>query len=191
MIKLEIWASGSGSNAERLIEFFRNHQFIKINAIATDNPNAGVIERAKKLNVPCYVQTKEMRLSNEYVVRLKSEVDGIILAGYLRLVNTRIIKAFDGKIINLHPSLLPLYGGKGMYGINVHQAVLTNKETVSGITIHQVNEQFDEGEIIAQFSTPIREIENISELQKKIQQLEHQYFPKVVELYFTKLKSYL
>jgi phosphoribosylglycinamide formyltransferase-1 len=185
MIKLEIWASGNGSNAERIVKYFKNHQQIKITSIATDNPNAGVIDRAKKLQVPCYIQTKEKRLSEDYVQELNQKIDGIILAGYLRLVNKKFTTSFYNRIINIHPSLLPLYGGKGMYGSNVHQAVLNNKETISGITIHKVNEHFDEGEIIAQFASSIKGITDISVLQKEIQKLEHKYFPRVIETYFT------
>lgn len=186
MIKLEVWASGNGSNAERLISYFKGHSFIEIIAIATDNPNAGVIQRAEKLNIPCYIQTKEMRLSEDYALELRKKVDGIILAGYLKLVKPSIIQAFENRIVNIHPSLLPKYGGKGMFGSNVHQAVLLHRDIETGITIHLVNEHFDEGEILAQFSLKIDEKETLDTLQYKIHLLEFEHFPLVVETHFSK-----
>jgi len=186
MIKLEIWASGNGSNAERLINHFSEHEAIEIVSIATDNPNAGVIQRAERLNIPYYIQTKEMRLSTDYAVDLRKKVDGIILAGYLKLVKPSIIQAFENRIINIHPSLLPKYGGKGMFGTNVHKAVLQNAEKETGLTIHLVNEHFDEGEILAQFSMKINKEETLESLQHKIHLLEFEHFPQVVEEYFSK-----
>ncbi|MDY0217454.1 MAG: phosphoribosylglycinamide formyltransferase [Bacteroidales bacterium] len=177
-----IFASGSGSNAQRIFEYFQTSDTINVASIYCNNPNAFVIERAKKMNIPCRVFSKaelqngivlsELRLLNPSI---------IVLAGFLCLVPKEIIYAFPHKIINIHPALLPKYGGKGMYGAKVHQSVIENQENESGITIHFVNEQYDEGDVIFQVQCEISENDTPLTLADKIHQLEYTHFPKVIE----------
>ena len=184
-IKLAIFASGSGSNAIKIIEYFKNHSQIKIELIATNNAKAGILEKVKNIDIPFYVFNKEMLQSNEVLEKLIAyQIDGIILAGFLALIPLNLIKAYPNKIINIHPALLPKYGGKGMYGSNVHRAVFANKETSSGLTIHLVNEEFDKGKVLFQASTNIVNCNNPDQVQKKVLDLEHRYFARVIESYF-------
>lgn len=182
MKRIVIFASGSGSNAENIIRFFSDSTEIKVISVLTNNPNAKVIERAKKLNISFKIFNKfDLNESDEFLNFLVKEADYIILAGFLWLFPKRIIDKFPQKIINIHPALLPKYGGKGMFGMKVHQAVIDNQEKETGITIHYVNENYDEGAIIFQKKVAIELNETPEIIAGKIHQLEYEYFPKVIE----------
>ena len=182
MKKIAVFASGSGSNAENLIRFFSNSPIIRVVAVYSNNPNAYVLDRIKPLGVPGHVIGKTDMLNGSLLQSLNTKgIDMIVLAGFLKLVPAAFIQGFHGPIINLHPSLLPAYGGKGMHGQHVHEAVIAANEPISGITIHHVNDQYDEGAIIKQFTTKLEPGETASTLAQKIHELEMQYFPKVVE----------
>ncbi len=182
MKKLAIFASGSGSNAERLVEYFRDSADISISLILCNNPQAGVIQRAERLQIPLVLFDKAQFKSGEVVRILQEEkIDWVILAGFLWLIPSHLIEAFPDKIVNIHPSLLPKYGGKGMYGHFVHEAVVANQEKESGITIHLVNEHYDEGAIVFQAAYPVVPSDTPDDVAKKGQVLEHLHFPIVVE----------
>ncbi len=183
MKKIAIFASGSGSNAEKIALYFANNKDIKISLILTNNKDAFVLERAKKLNVPSFVFNRKDLVGSDRVLHLLKEhdIDFVVLAGFLWLVPLNIIQEYKGKIINIHPALLPKYGGKGMYGMNVHEAVIKNKETISGITIHYVNEEYDKGDIIIQARCKVEDSDTPETLAEKIHELEHEYFPKTIE----------
>ena len=181
--RLAIFASGTGSNAVNLINYFKEHEAVDVCFVLTNNPDAPIIKSATNLDVPVKTCTNEELADGGFISGLcKSEkVDWIILAGYLRLIPTKLINQYPDRIINLHPSLLPKYGGKGMYGSKVHSKVLENKESKTGITIHFVDEQFDTGKIIAQFSFEILKEDTLSNIQSKISELEQRNLPTVVE----------
>lgn len=180
--KVAIFASGTGSNAVNLIKYFSNVDSIEIAFVLSNNSNAPIIGSANELGVKTITLTNAQAADAEVLIAncKEHDVDWIVLAGYLRLIPVPFIQAFENKIINLHPSLLPKYGGKGMYGRNVHLAVLENNETETGITIHYVNEKFDEGKIIAQFHCAIDPNDTIQDVEGKIRRLEHGYLPFVV-----------
>lgn len=187
MKRLAIFASGSGTNAENIINYFRNSDVISVEILCTNNKNAQVIERAKKLNVPVkYFSRVDLYESNELTNFLTEKVDYIVLAGFLWLIPKQLIDRFPHKIINIHPALLPKFGGKGMYGMKVHQAVIDNQEKETGITIHFVDEKYDEGAIIFQQSIPVEKGDTPETIAHKIHQLEYQYFPKVIETVIVK-----
>jgi len=184
MINAAIFASGEGTNAENLFNYFANDPRIKIKLVVTNKDNAGVIARAEnhKKNVQIISKAALENYTEKFIEFLKVEkIDLIILAGFLVKIPEAFIKAFPNKIINIHPSLLPSYGGKGMYGMNVHKAVIENKETESGITIHFVNEEYDKGEVILQVKCIVESTDTPELLAKKIQALEYEYLPKAIE----------
>lgn len=189
--RIAIFASGSGSNAQKIMEHFKKHDEAEVAIVLTNNPDAYVLQRADNFEIPSHVFDRyEFYKTNSVVNLLKSlEIDIIVLAGFLWLVPDNLLKAFPNKIINIHPALLPKYGGKGMYGDNVHKAVLAAGEEESGITIHFVNEHFDEGEIIHQARFKIEKGDDLEMIKFKGQQLEHTHFPKVVENLLKKMKS--
>lgn len=182
MKKIIIFASGSGSNAERIATFFKDDKNIQVSLILSNNPKAGVLERAKRLQIPSIVFDRQAFYHSEIVLDIiqSQNPDLIILAGFLWKFPENIIKNFPNKIINIHPSLLPKYGGKGMYGGFVHQSVIENREPESGITIHYVNENYDEGTIIFQTKTEVSVNDTPETLAEKIHQLEYEHFPKVI-----------
>lgn len=182
MRKIIIFASGSGSNAERIATYFKENDEVEVSLILSNNPKAGVLERAKRLQIPSIVFDRQAFYHSEVVLDIvkSQKPDLIILAGFLWKFPENIIEKFPNKIVNIHPSLLPKYGGKGMYGSFVHQAVIENKETESGITIHYVNENYDEGAIIFQAKTTISENDSADSLAEKIHQLEYKHFPEVI-----------
>lgn len=183
-VNLSIWASGSGTNAENIILKFKNHPFIKIKMIITNNPNAGVIQRAEKLKKTVHIIPKNILYEKtDRILELLNEenIHLIILAGFLLKLPEKIIEHYPHKIINIHPALLPKYGGKGFYGERVHQAVIKNKEKESGITIHYVNEEYDAGEIIMQVKCPVFENDTPHSLAERIHQLEYEYYPIAIE----------
>ena len=182
MKKILLFASGTGSNVENIIYHFKNHQDIIVVGVLTNNPNAQVIDKAKNHNVPTLIFNRE-QLTDGFVFDKIAELkpDLIVLAGFLWKMPEEIVKAYPNKIINIHPALLPKYGGKGMYGIKVHQMVLDNKEKETGITIHYVNEHYDEGEFIFQQKVAIEDCKTPEEVADKIHELEHKYFPIIIE----------
>ena len=185
MSKIAIFASGSGTNAENLVKNFANSE-IQVVRIYCNNPKAGVIDRAKRLAVPCTVFSKE-DWDSVVCDQLRAEsVEYIILAGFLLLLPSTIIKEYSNKIINIHPSLLPKYGGKGMYGSRVHEAVIAANEKESGITIHLVNEEYDKGEPLFQAKCPVLPTDTPDMLAARVHELEYKYFPQVVEQYICK-----
>jgi phosphoribosylglycinamide formyltransferase-1 len=180
MSKIVILASGAGSNANKIIEHFSNKN-VQICLIATNNKNAGVIDIANNNKIPTYL-IKRDNFESEFLDNLKNiNPDLIILAGFLWKIPQIIINSFKNKIINIHPSLLPKFGGKGMYGHFVHEAVFNSKEKESGITIHYVNENYDEGQIIKQFKVDIIETDTPSDIESKVRSLEIEYFAKTIE----------
>ncbi|MBC7524193.1 MAG: phosphoribosylglycinamide formyltransferase [Flavobacterium sp.] len=186
MKKIVIFASGSGSNTEKIITHFENNNTISIIKIVTNKPNAKVLNVASKHSIATQIINKE-ELDKENLLKqlINIDPDLIVLAGFLLKFPESIISHFPNKIINIHPSLLPKYGGKGMYGLHVHQTVLDNKEVESGITIHYVNNNYDEGKFIFQKSVNIEHCKTPEEIADKIHTLEHQYFPEIIERLLT------
>lgn len=182
--RIAILASGSGSNAVKMIEYFKSSKTIKAALLLTNNATAGVLEKTSH-------QIEQFIINNEQAndgillteIMKSYEIDYIILAGYLRKIPELLIESYPHHIINIHPALLPKYGGKGMYGMNVHTAVKENKELESGITIHLVNQNYDEGKILAQFTTPILPEDSPEKIQQKVLKLEHENYSKTVESY--------
>ena len=175
-------ASGSGSNVENIIEYFRKKNFPIRFHIITNKPDAFVLERAKRLAVDAEIVTKKQNDDGLLQKKIQEmNPDLIVLAGYLLLFPASIIKEFPNKIVNIHPALLPKFGGKGMYGSFVHEAVVANKETETGITIHYVSEHYDEGATIFQAKTFVDEKDSPDDVASKVHQLEYEYFPQVIE----------
>ncbi len=186
MIKIAIFASGSGSNAENIFNYFNEHNTsIRVELILSNSVKAGVHKRAERLGIKSITFDRDQFYHGDFVLdTLKGhQIDAVILAGFLWLVPKRLIGAFPDKIINIHPALLPKYGGKGMYGDHVHKAVIENKEQESGITIHLVNEKYDDGQVLFQASCPVNNNDTYESLAQKIHQLEYEHFPKVIEQY--------
>jgi len=182
MKKIVIFASGSGTNAENIIKYFNNTNKGTVVSVFTNNPNAKVIERAKNLQVPTEIFSKEELFEGKVLHKLNLMApDLIVLAGFLLKLPESIIESYSNKIINIHPALLPKYGGKGMYGMNVHKAVVNNKEVTTGITIHFVNENYDEGNIVFQKSVSLTGTETPEDVAEKIHELEQRYFPSIIE----------
>ena len=181
--KIVIFASGSGSNTENIIRYFENSENIKVVAVFSNKRNARVLRRAYDLDVQALHFDRDSFYHSNDVLHVLKDIDPdlIILAGFLWMVPKNIIENFPNRIINVHPALLPNYGGKGMYGMRVHEAIITNKEKESGITIHFVNEHYDEGEHIFQAKTIIEEHDSPESLASKIHELEHHHFPLVIE----------
>ena len=177
-----IFASGAGSNAQKIIDHFRNRQKIRVALIVCNNPKAGVLTIAAKESIPLLLLEKNNFMQTGCVSELESEgIDLIVLAGFLWKIPEILIRAFTNRIINLHPALLPAYGGKGMYGAAVHNAVINAHEKESGITIHYVDEHYDHGKIIFQARCPVQKNETPETLASKIHQLEHTYYPETIE----------
>lgn len=187
MKKIAIFASGSGSNTQKIIEYFCNSQSIEVAVILSNNPDAFVLHRADNFEIPTIVFTKEEFYNTQNITNklLKLNVDLIVLAGFLLLVPPSLLNIFSKKIINIHPALLPKFGGKGMYGMNVHKAVIQAKEKVTGITIHYLNEEYDKGEIIFQAKCRINETDSPESIAFKVSQLEHKFYPKIIEKVLT------
>lgn len=181
--ELAIFASGGGSNAQRIIEYFKNSSSVHIAVIVCNKPDAGVIQIAAKEKIPVLLIEKERFFRGDaYIPELKKyRVSFVILAGFLWKIPSSIIQAWSGKIINIHPALLPGYGGKGMFGNFVHEAVLAAREKESGITIHYVDDQYDHGATIFQARCPVYESDTASSLAQRIHQLEHEHYPRVIE----------
>ena len=182
MKKIAIFASGNGTNAENIIKYFNQNLTIEVSLIATNNQFSKVLERAKKNHIPTIVFSKEELNGGQILTRLKSEqINLIVLAGFLLKIPRKITKQYFNRIINIHPSLLPLYGGKGMYGLYVHQKVFDAKEKETGITIHYVNAKYDDGKIIFQAKCDIKANMGVKEIAKKVHKLEMKFFPRIIE----------
>jgi len=189
--RIAIFASGSGSNAQKIMEHFKKHTDAEVAIVLTNNPEAYVLQRADNFEIPTHIFDKhEFYQTNEILNLLKNlNIDVIVLAGFLWLIPDTILANYPKRIINIHPALLPKYGGKGMYGDRVHKEVLANGDEESGISIHYVNEDFDTGEIIYQARFKIEKNDDLELVKFKGQQLEHQYFPKIIEQVLKKIKS--
>ena len=183
MTRIAIFASGAGSNAQKIIDHFSDSDRINVSLVVCNKPGAGVLQIAAKEEIPSLVIEKEKFFrGNAYTDELQEAgIDFIILAGFLWKIPAALIRAYPGKIINIHPALLPAYGGKGMYGHHVHQAVIDHQEKESGITIHYVDEQYDHGDIIFQAKCPVLASDTADSLAGRIHQLEHQHYPAVIE----------
>ena len=181
--RVAIFASGSGSNAMNLIQHFKGHSSIEVAFVLTNNSNAGIIEKAEGVGVKTIVMSNAEVAQGDVLNNLCNEenITWIVLAGYLRLVPADFIDSYENRIINLHPALLPKFGGKGMFGQHVHHAVVESGETESGITIHFVNSEFDKGRIIAQFRCSVNTEDTALDVDRKIRILEQSYLPAVVE----------
>ena len=182
MKKLVVFASGSGTNAENIIKYGRRTGKYEVAYVAVNKPDAYVIKRAEKLNVPVFLFDRKDLYENCKVLDFlkHEEPDLIVLAGFLWLVPSDIVSAFEKKIINIHPALLPKYGGKGMYGNRVHEAVKKNGEKETGITIHYVDEKFDNGDIIFQKSVKINPGDTPDDIASKVHDLEYIFYPKII-----------
>ena len=189
--RIAIFASGSGSNAQKLMEYFKRSPDVEVALVLTNNSDAYVLQRADNFEIPSHIFDKQEFTQTDNIVNLlkNMEIDLVVLAGFLWLIPSNLLQAFPNQIINIHPSLLPKYGGKGMYGDKVHLEIMLNKEYESGITIHFVNEHFDEGEIIHQSHFKIDKNDDLEMIKFKGQQLEHLHYPKVVESLLKKMKS--
>jgi phosphoribosylglycinamide formyltransferase-1 len=189
--RIAIFASGSGSNAQKIMEHFKRSDNAEVVIILTNNPEAYVLQRADNFEIPSHIFDRHEFYDTDDIIKLLKnlQIDLIVLAGFLWLIPPSLLKAFPNKIINIHPSLLPKYGGKGMYGDKVHKAILAAKEEESGITIHFVNEHFDEGEVIHQSRFRIEPEDDLEMVKFKGQQLEHTHFAKVIENLLKKMKS--
>jgi len=181
--KIAIFASGNGSNAENIIKYFTGNERVKIALILSNNPRAYVVERAQNHHIPYVVFTsKELKETPVVIDKLEEfDIDYIVLAGFLLLIPTTIIRAFPGRIINIHPALLPKYGGKGMYGSFVHEAVRQSGDTETGISIHFVNEKYDEGAVLFQARCVVAPEDTAETIAQKVHQLEYRYFPEIIE----------
>jgi phosphoribosylglycinamide formyltransferase-1 len=182
MKKIVIFASGSGTNAENIIKYFEYKDIATVVAVFTNNPKAKVIERAGNFKIPAEIFSKEEFNQGKILQKIFDYApDLIVLAGFLLKMPENIIESYPDRIINIHPALLPKYGGKGMYGMNVHKAVVENREKETGITIHFVNENYDEGNIIFQKKVTLLVSDTPEVVAEKIHELEQQYFPAVID----------
>lgn len=177
-----LFASGGGSNARAIIEHFKASKVAQVALIVCNKPQAGVLDIAKEENIPTCILTKEMLHSEAFIATLKSyQASYLVLAGFLWHIPASLVAAFTNQIINIHPSLLPRYGGKGMHGMHVHEAVIAAKETVSGITIHKVDEVYDNGQYLLQAYCSVLPEDDATSLARKVLRLEHFYFPRLLE----------
>ena len=190
-VRLAILASGSGTNAENIARFFKNHGNVEVRLILSNKADAGVLDRADRLGIPSRVFTREQFQNPDFMLPMlrKAEADLLILAGFLWLIPSFLVESYPDRIINIHPALLPAYGGKGMYGDHVHRAVIGAKEKKSGITVHYVNEKYDEGAIIEQFECSIEPDDSPDSLAEKIHALEYKHFPEVIETVAKQLQN--
>jgi len=189
--RIAIFASGSGSNAQKLMEHFKRHQEAEVALVLTNNPDAYVLQRADSFEIPSHIFDRHEFYHTDSIIDLLKnlDIDLIVLAGFLWLIPKNLLQEYPGRIINIHPALLPKYGGKGMYGDHVHRTVMEAGDPEGGITIHYVNENYDEGEYIYQARYRIDKGDNLEMIKFKGQQLEHLHYPRVVESILKKLKK--
>lgn len=183
MKKIAVFASGSGSNAEKIIQYFYENSVAKVDLILSNRKDAYVLERAKKYGIPAYTFNREEFYHSDEILQLlkRHEIDLIVLAGFLWLVPDNLLQNYPQRIINIHPALLPKYGGKGMYGMKVHEAVVSNCDICTGITIHYINERYDEGDIIFQAQCEVLPSDTAETVAGKVHALEYEYFPRIIE----------
>ncbi|MCX6241729.1 MAG: phosphoribosylglycinamide formyltransferase [Bacteroidetes bacterium] len=183
MTNIAILASGNGTNAQRISEYFSNHPAIRVRLILSNRTDAYVLTRAQKLGIPCHVFDRFTFYNTSEIPEIltNNEISFLVLAGFLWLIPGNLLKAYPGRIVNIHPALLPEYGGKGMYGERVHEAVIKAGERESGISIHYVNERYDEGDIIFQARCPVFSGDTVETLAGRIHELEYEYYPEVIE----------
>ncbi len=183
MVNISVFASGSGTNFQSIVNYFSGHEHIRINLLLSNRSGAAVLERAKKANIDRIVFTRDDLFSTGKVLDILKSYNThfIVLAGFLWKIPDNIIKAYPDKIVNIHPALLPKYGGKGMYGMRVHEAVISSGEKYSGITIHIVNEEYDRGSIVSQHTCDVDPDDTPQSLAERIHKLEHYWYPRVIE----------
>ena len=189
--RIAIFASGSGSNAQKLMEHFKRNTEVEVALVLTNNADAYVLQRADSFEIPSHIFDKHEFYKTENVIDLLKnlDIDLIVLAGFLWLIPQNLLQEYPGRIINIHPAILPKFGGKGMYGDHVHKAVMAAGELEGGITIHYVNENYDEGEYIYQAKYRIDKGDNLEMVKFKGQQLEHLHYPRIVESIIKKIKK--
>lgn len=182
MKRIALFASGSGSNAEKIAVYFADNAEVDVSLVVSNNPKAGVIERSRRLHIPVVLFDRTTFYSTDKITQLllNQKIDLIVLAGFMWLMPTDLVRAFPDKIVNIHPALLPKFGGKGMYGHFVHEAVAAAGETESGITIHYVNERYDEGQIIFQATCPVSSTDTPDDIARNVQVLEHTHYPSII-----------
>lgn len=186
MNQLAIFASGTGSNAKKIIAYFQDHPLIRVALVVSNNPEAGVLTIAREAGIPVKVVAKGETGEAAFIEALQQQgITTIILAGWLKLIPESLIGTFPGKILNIHPALLPAYGGKGMYGMHVHKAVAAAGEKESGITIHLVDEQYDKGQILFQKACSLEPGDDADTIARKVLALEHKYYPAVIESFLS------
>lgn len=180
---IAIFASGNGTNAENIIKYFSGNKDIKVKIVMANKTDAFVLERAHRLGIPTLYINREQWADATHILTLlhEQQIDFIVLAGFLARIPDALLHAYPNRIVNIHPSLLPKFGGKGMYGNKVHEAVVTAGETESGITIHYLNEHYDEGQIIAQYRCPVMPNDTPQDVATRVHALEYEYYPKVIE----------
>ena len=188
-IRLSIFASGGGSNAQIFFERFKDHPSIEIVSVFTNNKSAGVIDKANRFDIPVHVYNRTYWQGGEKIIELleHDQVDYIVLAGFMLLITEALVQTYSDRIFNIHPALLPKYGGKGMYGSRVHEAVVNNHEPESGISIHYVNKEYDKGNIIFQAKCSISKADTPEDVAQKVHQLEYKHYPAVIRDVLEKL----
>ena len=193
MKRIAIFASGSGSNAQRIMEHFKRNKEMEVALVLCNKPDAYVLQRADNFEVPTHVFTRDELLHTNSIDNLLKnlDIDLIVLAGFMWLLPERFIQNYPKRIVNIHPALLPKHGGAGMYGKKVHESVIKSKDSETGITIHFVNEHFDEGEIIYQSKCNVEKTDDVEKLAYKVHQLEHIHYPKIIEDLLKKLDKKL
>jgi phosphoribosylglycinamide formyltransferase 1 len=189
MTNIAIFASGSGSNAKKIMEYFEEHPSIRVALVVSDRSKAGVLEHAKAHHIPTLIINKKSFYESEEILEIFNtySVNFLVLAGFLLLIPSYLVRKYPHHILNIHPALLPKYGGKGMYGIHVHRAVRAANETTSGMTIHRVNEHYDEGDILFQASCMVAPEDSPEDIAAKVLQLEHRHYAEVIEQAITDL----
>lgn len=183
--KIALFASGSGTNAENIIKYFSGNEYVEVDSLWSNKPDAYALKRARKWNVETFVFTREQFYHSDEIFTILNNrnIDLIVLAGFLWLIPSNLVQHFT--IINIHPALLPKYGGKGMYGMNVHKAVVANGDKESGISIHYVNDKYDEGKLIFQAKCPVLSSDSAEDVAQKVHALEYEHFPVVIEKVLT------
>ncbi len=181
--RLAIFASGTGTNAEKIMEYFADRPDVSVALVVSNKANAGVLARARRFGVPTMVIDRATFYESEDILKTLNQygIDFVVLAGFLWLVPAYLVKAFRGRMVNIHPALLPRYGGKGMYGMHVHRAVVADGERETGITIHYVNERYDEGDIVFQARCPVDPDDTPEDVARKVHALEHAHYPRVID----------
>lgn len=182
MERIAIFASGNGTNAQRIIEHFKDHSTIRVTLLLCNNPAAYVLERARNLQIPTVIFSRNDLYHSQHLLDILSVqcIDFLVLAGFLWLIPDYLLEAYPSRIINIHPALLPKYGGKGMYGMKVHEHVIQSGDSESGISIHYVNEKYDDGQIIFQAKCPVEPGDTAESLAGKVHELEYRHYPEVI-----------